>query len=206
MALGAGSVTPWQMLSGYAVFATGGYRIAPYLISRVTETNGKVLMEAQPLKAGDEKQRMLDARNAFIMDSMLRDVARYGTAARASALKRSDIAGKTGTTNDTHDAWFAGYGGGLVAVGWMGFDQPRPLGERETGGGLALPIWLSYMSVALKDRPEQIMAMPEGVSAIAGEIYYTEYPPGQGIASVGLEDGLPPEEQKKNEQVRDQIF
>jgi penicillin-binding protein 1A len=206
MALGAGSVTPWQMLAGYAVFATGGYRVQPYLISRVTETSGKVLMEAQPAKAGDESQRVLEARNAFIMDSMLRDVARYGTAARATSLKRSDIAGKTGTTNDTHDAWFAGYGGGLVAVGWMGFDQPRPLGERETGGGLALPIWLSYMSAVLKDRPEQIMAMPEGVAAIGGEVYYAEFPPGQGVASVGLEDGLPPEEQKKNEQVRDQIF
>jgi penicillin-binding protein 1A len=140
------------------------------------------------------------------MDSMLRDVARYGTAARATSLRRSDVAGKTGTTNDTHDAWFAGYGGGLVAVAWMGFDQPRPLGERETGGGLALPIWLSYMSVALRDRPERIMAMPEGVIAIGGEVYYAEFPPGQGVASIGLEDGLPPEEQKKNEQVRDQIF
>ncbi len=206
MALGAGSVTPWQMLAGYAVFATGGYRIQPYLITRVTETGGKVLMEAQPAKAGDENLRVLDARNAFVMDSMLRDVARYGTAARATSLRRSDVAGKTGTTNDTHDAWFAGYGGGLVAVAWMGFDQPRPLGERETGGGLALPIWLSYMSVALRDRPERIMAMPEGVIAIGGEVYYAEFPPGQGVASVGLEDGLPPEEQKKNEQVRDQIF
>jgi penicillin-binding protein 1A len=206
MALGAGSVTPWQMLAGYAVFATGGYRIQPYLITRVTETGGKVLMEAQPTRAGDENLRVLDARNAFIMDSMLRDVARYGTAARATSLRRSDVAGKTGTTNDTHDAWFAGYGGGLVAVAWMGFDQPRPLGERETGGGLALPIWLSYMSVALRDRPERIMAMPEGVIAIGGEVYYAEFPPGQGVASVGLEDGLPPEEQKKNEQVRDQIF
>jgi len=206
MALGAGSVTPWQMLAAYGVFATGGYRVQPYLISRVTETSGKVLMEANPPKAGDEDRRVLEARNAFIMDSMLRDVARYGTAARATALKRSDVAGKTGTTNDTHDAWFAGYAGGIVAVGWMGYDQPRPLGERETGGGLALPIWLSYMSVALKDRPEQIMAMPEGVAAIGGEVYYAEFPPGQGVASVGLEDGLPPEEQKKNEQVRDQIF
>ncbi len=206
MALGAGSVTPWQMLAGYAVFATGGYRIQPYLITRVTEAGGKVLMEAQPTKAGDENHRVLDARNAFIMDSMLRDVTRYGTGARATSLRRSDVAGKTGTTNDAHDAWFAGYGGGLVAVAWMGFDQPRSLGERETGGGLALPIWLSYMSVALRDRPERIMAMPEGVTAIGGEVYYVEFPPGQAVASVGLEDGLPPEEQKKNEQVRDQIF
>ena len=134
MALGAGSVTPWQMLSAYGVFANGGYRVNPYLITKVTDSAGKVLMESKPLVAGDEANRALDARNAFVMDSLMKDVARYGTAARAGAtLKRSDIAGKTGTTNDSHDAWFAGYGGDLVAVSWLGFDQPRPLGERETG-------------------------------------------------------------------------
>jgi len=206
MALGAGSVTAWELLRGYDVFATGGYFIDPYLIARVTDANGKVLMEGQPEHAGNEASRALPARNAYVMDSLLRDVARIGTAARASALKRADVAGKTGTTNDSHDAWFAGYGGGLVAVGWVGFDQPRPLGERETGGGLALPIWMGYMSVALKDRPEVAQPMPEGLVNLNGEIYYSEFPPGQGIASVGLEDGLPPEEQKKAETVRDQIF
>jgi len=206
LALGAGSVTAWQMLSGYAVFATGGYRINPYLISKVTDASGKALMEAQPLPAGSEENRVLSARNAYMMDSLLRDVARYGTAAKAAALKRADVAGKTGTTNDSHDAWFAGYGGGLVAVGWMGFDQPRALGERETGGGLALPIWMNYMASALKNRPEMLPAEPEGIVNLGGEIYYNEFPPGAGVASLGLEDGLPPEEQKKAERVRDQIF
>ncbi|HTT10435.1 MAG TPA: PBP1A family penicillin-binding protein [Burkholderiaceae bacterium] len=206
MALGAGSVTPWNLMTGYGVFATGGFRMQPYLVTRVTDATGKILMEVAPHKDPSEDDRVLSARNAYVMDSMLRDVTRIGTAARATALKRADIAGKTGTTNDSHDAWFAGFGGGLVGVGWVGFDQPRPLGERETGGGLALPIWMGYMSQALKDRPEQILPMPEGVVTSGGEIYFSEFPPGQGIASVGLEDGLPPEEQKKADTVRDQVF
>lgn len=206
MALGAGSVTPWQLLGGYGVFATGGFRVQPYLITKVTDAQGKPLMEAQPLRAGDEDNRVLPARNAFLMDSLLRDVTRYGTAARAQSLKRADLAGKTGTTNDSHDAWFAGYGGGIVAVGWMGFDQPRPLGERETGGGLALPIWINYMSVALRGRPEVLPSPPEDVVMLNGELYFSDFPPGAAVASLGLEDGLPPEEQKKTETVRDQIF
>jgi penicillin-binding protein 1A len=206
MALGAGSVTPWQLLAGYGVFATGGYRMQPYLIAKVTDAQGKPLMEVQALQAGDETNRVLPARNAFVMDSLLRDVTRYGTAARAQSLKRADLAGKTGTTNDSHDAWFAGYGGGLVGVGWMGFDQPRPLGERETGGGLALPIWINFMATALKGRAETVPTPPEGVVMLNGELYFSEFPPGAGVASLGLEDGLPPEEQKKTESVRDQIF
>ena len=206
MALGAGSVTPWNLMSGYGVFATGGFRMQPYLISRVTDATGKVLMEVAKRKDFTEDDRVLSARNAYVMDSLLHDVTRVGTAAKASALKRGDLAGKTGTTNDSHDAWFAGFGGGLVGVGWVGFDQPRPLGERETGGGLALPIWMGYMGLALKDRPEQLLPMPAGVVTIGGEMYFAEYPPGQGIASVGLEDGLPPEEQKKADNVRDQVF
>ena len=205
LALGAGSVTAWQMLGGYGVFATGGLRLQPYLIARVTDASGKLLMEAQPQTAG-AGERVIDERNAFVMHQLLADVTRVGTAARAVALKRADLAGKTGTTNDSHDAWFAGYGGGLVAVAWMGFDQPRPLGERETGGGLALPIWMAYMNVALHDRPEVAPPMPEHVVNLGGEFYFEEFQPGQGIASVGLEDGLPPEERKKVEAVRDQIF
>jgi penicillin-binding protein 1A len=206
MALGAGSVTPWQMLAGYSVFANGGYRVNPYLITRVTDASGRTLMEAQPLRAGREENRVLSARNAYVMDSLLREVVRSGTATRAAVLRRSDLAGKTGTTNDTHDAWFAGYGGGLVGVGWMGFGQPRPLGERETGGGLALPIWINFMASALRDRPEVHSDTPDGVVTLGGEIFFAEFPPGAGIASLGLEDGLPPEEQKKAETVRDQIF
>lgn len=206
MALGAGSVTPWRLMAAYAVFANGGYRVRPYLISRVTDATGQVLMEVAPRGALTEADRVLDARVAYVMDSLLREVTRTGTAARAAALKRADIGGKTGTTNDSHDAWFAGYGGGIVGVGWVGFDQPRALGERETGGGLALPIWMGYMGTALADRPERWLPVPDGVVMIGGEVYLAEFPPGHGIASVGLEDGLPPEEQKKADTVRDQVF
>jgi penicillin-binding protein 1A len=207
MALGAGSVTPWQMLSAYSIFANGGYRLNIHMISKVTDASGKVLMEARPMLAGTEANRALNARNAFLMDSLLKDVARFGTAARASAaLKRSDIAGKTGTTNDSHDAWFAGYGGDVVAVSWIGFDQPRPLGERETGGGLALPIWISYMAKSLAGVPEAVREVPPGVIQLAGEYYFVEHQPGQGVASLGLEDLLAPEEQVKRESVREQIF
>ena len=164
-------------------------------------------MEAKPVIAGDNAIRVLNERNAFVMDSLLKEVARTGTAARASAtLKRGDIGGKTGTTNDSHDAWFAGYAGDLVAVAWMGFDQPRPLGERETGGGLALPIWIGYMSKALGGVPEAVRTAPSGVVQLGGEYYYVEHQPGQGVASLGLEDALPPEEQIKREAVREQIF
>ena len=207
MALGAGSVTPWQMLSAYGVFANGGYHVNPYLISKITDSNGKVLMESKPRVAGEEANRVLDARNAFLMDSLMRDVTRYGTAARASvALKRTDIAGKTGTTNDSHDAWFAGYGGDLVAVSWFGFDQPRPLGERETGGGLALPIWISYMAKALSGVPEAVRPMPPGIVQLGGEVYFVEHQPGQGVASIGVDETLPVEEKAQRDTVRDQIF
>jgi len=136
----------------------------------------------------------------------MRDVVRSGTAARAMSLGRLDLAGKTGTTNDHIDAWFAGYGGDLVAVSWLGFDQPRPLGERETGGGLALPIWISYMSKALSGVPEATREMPQGVVELGGEVYFAEHQPGQGVASVGLDEAMPVEERAKRDTVRDQIF
>jgi penicillin-binding protein 1A len=206
-ALGAGSVTPWQMLGAYAVLANGGFRVQPFLIGKVTDNNGKVLMEAQPRSAGDESIRAIDPRNAYVMHSLLNEVTRSGTGARAGAtLKRGDLGGKTGTTNDSHDAWFAGYGGNVVAVGWMGFDQPKPLGERETGGGLVLPIWIGYMGKALAGQPEVQRAMPEGVVVVGDELYYAEHQPGHGVASVGLEDALPPDEKAKRDTVRDQIF
>lgn len=206
MALGAGSVTPWQMATAYAVFANGGFRVPLALIDRVTDSRGRVIMAAHRSQAGDESNRTLDARNAYVMDSLLRDVTRYGTAASASRLRRDDIAGKTGTTNDSHDAWFAGYGGGIVAVSWMGFDQPRPLGDRETGGGLALPIWISYMAKALPNRPPIPRAEPEGVVNVGGEIYFAEFQPGHGVASVGLDDALPSGEPSATSRVREQIF
>ncbi len=206
MALGAGTVTPWQMAGAYAVFANGGYRVPLVLIDRVTDSRGKVVMTAQRGPAGDERLRALDARNAYVMDSLLRDVTRYGTAASAARLRRDDIAGKTGTTNDSHDAWFAGYGGGIVAVSWMGFDQPRPLGDRETGGGLALPIWINYMARTLPNRPPLPLAEPSGVVNVGGEVYFAEFQPGQGVASVGLEDALPGAEPGTTTRVREQIF
>ena len=201
MALGAGSVTPWQELAAYSVFANGGFEVNPYLVARVADSNGKVLMEAAPMIAGDSAIRVVDAGTAFIMDSLLRDVARYGTGARASSLGRSDVAGKTGTTNDSHDAWFSGYGGGIVGVAWFGFDQPHNLGERETGGGLALPIWLDYMNSALKGLPMTERQAPADVVTIDGEYYLDQYQPGQGVATLGLEDVQPPEQAKHGDNV-----
>lgn len=163
MALGAGSVTPWQMARGFAIFANGGYRVEPYLVQRIVDDRGNVLAQAQPPHAGDESLRVIDARNAFIMDSMLRDVVRYGTAARARSLGRDDLAGKTGTTNDLVDAWFAGYQPSLTAIAWIGFDQPRKLGNRETGSAAALPIWMNYMGTALKGVDKMFQRVPEGV-------------------------------------------
>jgi penicillin-binding protein 1A len=205
MALGAGAVTPWQMVGAISVFANGGYRVDPYLISRITDASGRVLAQARPTRAGDEAGRVIDARNAFLMDSMLRDVVRRGTATAALRLKRSDLAGKTGTTNDSIDAWFAGYSPKIAGVAWVGFDQPRKLGDRETGGGVALPIWISYMQTALRGVPDHPMEPPPNVVKLGDEFYYAETRPGQGIASLGVtEDGLATGE--RAEQVRDQIF
>jgi len=206
MALGAGAVTPWQMVGAISVFANGGYRIEPYLIARVTDASGKVLAQARPVRAGDESNRAIDARNAFLMDSMLRDVVRKGTAtAAARQLKRRDLAGKTGTTNDSHDTWFVGYAPGVAGAAWIGFDQPRKLGARETGGSLALPMWIDYMTVGLKSVPERPVSPPPGVVQIGEEWYYAETQPGQGIASLGVaDDGLGTGE--RGEQVREQVF
>ena len=191
MALGAGSVTPIQMASAYSVFANGGYKLPPMLIQRVTDQKGRLLLESKP-PVLDESLRTLPARNAFVMTTLLQEVARSGTAAKAQAmLKRPDIYGKTGTTNDSMDAWFAGWQRGLVAVVWMGYDNPRKLGDKETGGGLSLPIWIDFMSIALKGVPVEERAAPEGVVNISGEWYYEEFTHGSGVASLGLDDKLP---------------
>lgn len=166
LALGAGSVTPWQMARAYSVFANGGYRIEPYVVQRIVDDRGNVLAQAQPPRAGDESLRVIDARNAFVMDSMLHDVVRYGTAARAMSLRRMDLAGKTGTTNDLVDAWFAGYQPSLVAIAWVGFDEPRKLGNHETGAVAALPIWMNYMGKALKGVDEMFQPVPDGVVSV----------------------------------------
>jgi penicillin-binding protein 1A len=163
MALGSGTTTAWQMARAYAVFANRGYLIQPYFIHRIVDDRGNPLGVARPQRAGDESLRVIDERNAFIMDSLLQDVTRVGTGARAAGLGRKDIAGKTGTTNEFIDAWFAGYNPALVGVAWVGFDQPKSLGRNQTGGLVALPIWSSYMERALKGVPEIPRVMPEGV-------------------------------------------
>ncbi|MBP7565992.1 MAG: penicillin-binding protein, partial [Burkholderiaceae bacterium] len=192
MALGAGSVTPMQMATAYAVFANGGYRITPYLITRVTDQKGKVLVETQPPPL-DETRRAIDERNAFVMSSLLQEITRSGTAARAQGtLKRPDLYGKTGTTNDSHDAWFAGFQPSLAAVVWIGYDNPRKLGDRETGGGLSLPVWINFMSTALKGVPVQEYTAPSGVVNIGGEWYYDEYARGNGVNSLGMEEAAQP--------------
>jgi penicillin-binding protein 1A len=181
MALGAGSVTPLQMASAYSVFANGGYRVDPYLINKMTDSKGKVMFEAKPTHAGEDAPRVLDARTAFVMDSMLQEVTKSGTAASARAkLGRNDLAGKTGTTNDSHDAWFAGYNPKVVAVAWIGFDKPASLGDRETGGGLALPMWISYMSTALKNEPQQGREVPVGVNQVDGDWVIPGFSSGSG--------------------------
>jgi penicillin-binding protein 1A len=167
MALGAGAVTPLQMASAYSVFANGGYRVNPLLISRITDSKGHVINEAR-VPTLDESARTIDARNAFIMTSLLQEVTRTGTAAKAQAtLKRPDVYGKTGTTNDSHDAWFAGWQKNIVAVVWMGYDDPRKLGDRETGGGLSLPVWIDYMATMLKGVPVQEPPRPRASSTSA---------------------------------------
>ena len=203
MALGAGSVTPWQMLGAYTVFANGGYRVQPYLIERVTDVDGRTLMRATNRTAGDESIRAIDDRNAYIMHSLLNGVATNGTAARASrTLKRADIGGKTGTTNDSHDAWFCGYAGNQVAVTWMGYDTPKPLGSRETGGGLSLPIWIDYMKAAMADVPEYTRVQPSSVIEANGEVFYRDPVKGGAV----IEENSEAAGADASDLVRDQIF
>ena len=188
MALGAGSVTPMQMVSAYSVFANGGYRVNPWLIAKVTDQKGKVLAETKA-PALDDSNRVIDPRNAFIMESLLQEVTRSGTAASAQGtLKRPDLYGKTGTTNDSMDAWFAGFQPTLAAVTWIGYDNPRKLGDKETGGGLSLPVWIQFMAQALKNVPVMEPSAPEGVVNVGGEWYFEEFAKGAGISSLGLND------------------
>jgi penicillin-binding protein 1A len=188
MALGAGSVTPMQMATAYSVFANGGYRVNPWLIAKVTDQKGRVLAETKPA-ALDESMRGIPARNAFMMDSLLNEVTLRGTAAAAQrTLKRPDVYGKTGTTNDSIDAWFAGFQPTLAAVTWIGYDTPRNLGSRETGGGLALPVWINFMETALKGVPVAPLVPTEGVVNVGGEWFYNEYARSTGVSSLGLDD------------------
>jgi penicillin-binding protein 1A len=204
MALGTGSVTPMQMATAYSVFANGGYRLNPVLVMRVTDNKGRIVAQTQPAVL-DESARVIDARNAFMMSSLLQEVTRTGTAARAQAImKRPDLFGKTGTTNDSQDAWFAGYTATRVAVVWLGYDQPRKLGDRETGGGLALPVWIDYMTIAIKGTPVVEPRAPAGVINVDGEWYFEEYGPESGISSLGLEDSpAPPPTESERKSILD---
>jgi penicillin-binding protein 1A len=199
MALGTGSVTPLQMASAYSVFASGGYRVNPLLISKITDAKGHVLNETVPPPL-DESMRVIEPRNAFVMESLLQSVALRGTAAAARrALNRPDIYGKTGTTNDSIDTWFAGFQPTQVAIVWIGYDTPRKLGDNETGGGLALPIWVDYMKHALNGVPVSQYPTPAGVVNVGDEWFYEEYAKGAGVASLGLEDKMPvaPDEEER---------
>ncbi|MGE8678804.1 MAG: penicillin-binding protein 1A [Achromobacter marplatensis] len=191
LALGAGGATPLQVVNGYSVFANGGYRVTPYLVDHVTDRSGKVLMQAQPVKAGDEAARAIDPRTAWVMDDILRGVATSGTAARAhQVLKRNDVGGKTGTTNEAVDVWFSGFTPALATTVWMGFDQPKSLGTNEFGSGLALSTWLDYMQPVLKGVPDAKQApRPDGLLVENGEYYFSEFPPGQAVASLDLSSG-----------------
>ncbi|MGG6258982.1 penicillin-binding protein 1A [Stutzerimonas stutzeri] len=193
LALGTATLTPMEIATGWTTFANGGYKIEPYLIQRIEDREGNLLFEANPARVppretqttdvevhpvqsnpviadGEQTpaaprfaEQVLDERTAYIMTSMLQDVIKRGTGRRALALGRDDIAGKTGTTNDSIDSWFSGYNADLVTTVWAGFDQPQSLGRNEYGGTVALPIWMSYMGAVLKDMPEHPPAEPDGL-------------------------------------------
>jgi penicillin-binding protein 1A len=194
LALGTGAVTPLQMAGAYAVFANGGYRVQPYLIARIEDVDGKVIAETKSTAEHTDEQRVLDPRNAFITDSMLRDVTRYGTGAEATkALGRTDIAGKTGTTSDAMDGWFSGYGGNVVAVAWMGYDEPKSLGGKEFGATVALPIWIDYMRVALaKKPPQEERPQPDGVVRENDDWVYAEFAETPTLNAIDLDQAPDP--------------
>jgi penicillin-binding protein 1A len=188
LALGTGSVTPLQLASAYSVFANGGFQITPYLIQKMTDTRGTVFFEAKPVIPAPESARVLDARNAFITDSMLREVTLTGTATAATqSLGRKDLAGKTGTSSDAFDGWFVGYGGSTTAVAWMGYGEPRSLGANEFGATLALPIWIDYMHTALAGQPPYATPQPEGVSQLNGDWIYDELVNTGAVHSIDLD-------------------
>jgi penicillin-binding protein 1A len=217
MGLGAGAATPIQMAGAYSVFANGGYRISPWLIEKITDARDNVLSEAKPPIAGESAERVIDPRNAFVMTTLLHDVVVYGTGARVQELKRKDLAGKTGTTNDNIDAWFCGFNRAEVGIAWIGFDQPRTLGTNETGAVAALPMWISFMQRSLKGVPEELPVPPDGVVQVrinadsglrddGGSIsdwFFAEYTPRKrddSLAPAALPGGAPPRD------VRDQLF
>lgn len=191
LALGSGAATPMQVATAYGVLANGGHRLEPRLVTRITDAQDKVLFEASAQEL-DEAHRVVPARNVFITNSLLNEVTRSGTAARAQAqLKRPDLYGKTGTTNDAVDAWFAGFQPSLVAVVWMGYDNPRSLGARESGGGLSLPVWIDFMGQALKDVPVDEPVVPDDVMNVAGDWVYIEWAFGGQVSQLGFDEPPP---------------
>jgi len=187
LALGTGSVTPLQMAGAYSVFANGGFSITPYLIQKVVDARGAVLFEAKPVAVAQEADRVLDARNAFVTSSLLHEVTVSGTAASAQKLGRSDLAGKTGTSSDAVDGWFAGYAGSVTGVAWMGYDEPQSLGGREFGATLALPIWTDFMATALRGKPNYQMPQPSGVTQAQGDWVYDEFVDNAATRSIDLD-------------------
>lgn len=204
MALGTASVTPLELATGFGVFANGGFRVSPYVIDRIEDAQGTVVWQAEPLRicrsctdnTPGRAPRVMDERTAYIMDSILQDVIKRGTGTRALALGRGDIAGKTGTTNDSRDAWFAGYHPTLSTTVWVGFDEPQTLGRAEYGGTAALPIWIDYMRVALAGQPPTYLTQPPGIVSIKIDpATGKRAAPGQPDAIFELfrEDNVPPE-------------
>ena len=188
LALGAGSTTPLQLASAYAVIANGGLKVSPLVISKITDGAGKVVFEATP-KVPDESDRVIPARNAFVTGTLLNEVARSGTAAKAQAqLRRPDLYGKTGTTNDVYDAWFAGFQPHRVAVVWLGYDTPRSLGSHASGSSLALPAWIQFMGTALAKEPVAEMPVPEGVVRTESGWRYSEWASGGFLEELGVDD------------------
>ncbi len=174
LALGSGQATPLQMARVYAVFANGGYLVTPYYIEHIESNNGDIIYLANPDLVCQNcpettstytklAPRVISPEINFIMNTMLRDVVQRGTATRAKTLGRTDLAGKTGTTNDQYDAWFNGFTASIAATAWVGFDEPKSLGKWESGGKAALPMWIKFMEAALKDQPEKQLQQPEGI-------------------------------------------
>ena len=195
MSLGSGELTPLELVAAYAVLSNGGYKVEPFFIERIETPDGTIVMQADPftvcsdcfnpdvdddgelldiasmIKFAESNQvraaeRVLDANNAWIMNSMMRDVIKIGTGRRARQLNREDLAGKTGTTNDQKDAWFSGFNGDIVTTVWVGFDNSHPLGRRETGASAALPMWIDYMRIALDGAPLSVMERPAGLITV----------------------------------------
>jgi penicillin-binding protein 1A len=192
LALGTGSVSPMQLAQAYLPLANGGWRPAPVLVERITDAQGRTLFEAPPPVPLTEANRVIPERNAYVMTSLLGEVTRSGTAARAQAtLRRPDVYGKTGTTDDAVDAWFAGYHPSVVGVAWVGYGQPRSLGERESGGGLALPIWIDAMAAVLRNVPVTPQGPPPAGLERAGDDWiYTEWVQGGAVAHLGTDGAV----------------